>query len=180
MHTKNLLLAIITFLLFAGNTYAVEDDLVFFDLSLAGYSIGMTYDEATAVRPFHYVGDIQSPRMGEPYYTATVDHIYVDEVEMALSLDFTDEKVQKIICKFHPSAVEEMVRRFHIVLGPGENKSKVITNKRGSESRQAVYRWDFPNAKMILFGSSTNSKFALVSLVGKSEENQGSPNVEKE
>ena len=180
MHKKILLLAITTFFLFAGNAYAAEEEIVFFDLSLAGYSIGMTYDEATAVRPFHYVGDIQSPRTGEPYYKATVDHIYVDEVEMALSLTFIDEKVQKIICKFHPSAVEEMVRRFYIALGPGENKSKVITNKRGIEIRQAVYRWDFPDAKMYLFGSSTNSKFALVGLVGKSAEKQGSPNVEKE
>ena len=82
MLKKSLLLAIITFLLFAGNAYAAEEELVFFDLSIAGYSIGMTYDEATAVRPFHYVEDVPSPPAEEPYYHAGIEHIYVDDIKI--------------------------------------------------------------------------------------------------
>ena len=172
MHKNFLLLAITTFLLFASNAYAAKEDFVFFDLSLAGYRIGMTYDEAAAVRPFHYVGDLRTPRMGEPYYTAGIDHIYVDEVEMNLSVDFFDDKVQKIIGKFHPSEIDDMIRRFHIALGQSENKSRIITDKNGIEYRQAVYRWGFPNAKMYLVGISSNSEFAVVGLVAKEEKEQ--------
>ncbi|GEM_PF-4858396 len=172
MHKKNLLLAIITCLLFGGNAYAAEEDLVFFDLSLAGYSIGMTYDEATAVRPFHYVKNVSSPPAEEPYYIATVEHIYVDNVEMNLSVSFIDDKVKKIIGKFHPSALKDMTKRLQTALGPGENKSRVVAKKDGSENRQVIYRWDFPNAKLLLVGLSSNSDFALVSLVLKNKTKQ--------
>ena len=173
MLKKSLLLAIITFLLFAGNAYAAEEELVFFDLSIAGYSIGMTYDEATVVRPFHYVEDVPSPPAREPYYRATVEHIYVDDVEMTLFVDFINDKVQKVVGQFHPSALEDMIRRLQIALGSGENKSRVITKKNGSENKQVIYRWDFPTAKLLLVGLSSNSDFALVSLVSKREKNQG-------
>ncbi len=169
MHIKKILFAITVFLLFAGNAYAAEEDLVLFDLSFAGYSLGMTYDEATTVRPFHYVEDVQLPPMGEPYYLAGAEHIYVDDIEMNLIVSFIDDKVYKVIGQFHPSELEDVTRRLQIALGPGENKSRVITKKDGGENRQVIYRWDFPTAKLLLVGLSSNSNFALVSLVSKGE-----------
>lgn len=169
MHIKKILFAITAFLLFAGNAYADEEDLVLFDLSFAGYSLGMTYDEAAAVRPFHYVEDARLPPMVEPYYLAGAEHIYVDDVEMNLIVSFIDGKAQKVVGQFHPSALKDVTRRFQIALGPGENKSRVIIKKDGGENRQVIYRWDFPTAKLLLVGLSSNSDFAIVSLVSKGE-----------
>jgi hypothetical protein len=171
MHTKNLLHAIAALFLFAGNTYSAEKDLVFFNLSLAGYCIGMTYEDASAIRPFHSVVDVSPPNV-EPSYHAKIDHLYVDDVEMDLTINFVAEKVQKVLGKIHPSSLESMLRRFNIALGPGENESRVIINENGTENRQAVYRWDFPNANMFLVGLSSNSNYAIVSLVAKKEEKQ--------
>jgi hypothetical protein len=107
--------------------------------------------------------------MGEPYYLAGAEHIYVGDVEMKLVVSFIDDKVQKVVGQFHPSALEDVTRRFQIALGPGENKSRVIIKKDGGENRQVIYRWDFPTAKLLLVGLSSNSDFALASLVSKGE-----------
>ena len=172
MHKTILLLAITTFLLLAGKAYSAKEDLVFFDLSLAGYRIGMTYDEATAIRPFHSVSNVESPYVGKTYSEARAEHIYVDDIEMDLWVYFIDDKIQKINGRFDPSAMEDMIRRLKIALGSGENKSKVITYMHGGKNRQAIYRWDFPNSKMLLIGVSSNSEYSTVSIIAKKEENQ--------
>jgi hypothetical protein len=178
MFKQALLLPITILLLFSTMAQANEEDLVFFDLSFAGYHIGMTYDEATAVRPFDAVNDLFSPDLGEPFYSANIDKVYVDDIEMALQVDFVDDKIQKIVGRFHPSALEDMIRRFHNALGPGENKSRVINNKNGGEYHQVIFKWDFPTAKMHLIGLSSNSEFAVVGLVAKTAGDPGTPKVE--
>jgi hypothetical protein len=172
VHKTVLLLAIITFLLLAGKAYSAKEDLVFFDLSLAGYRIGMTYDEATAVRPFHSMSDVESPYVGKTYSEARAEHIYVDDIEMDLWVYFIDDKIQKINGRFHPSAIEDMIGRLHIALGPGENKSREVIYKHGGKNRQVIYRWDFPTSKLFLIGLSSNSEYSTVSIVAKEEENQ--------
>lgn len=169
MHKRIFLFAIATVLVFSGNAYTAKDDLVFSDLSLAGYRIGMTYDEATAVRPFHYVGE-DSIYEGKPYYRAKVEHTYVDDVEMDLIVDFVDEKIQKVIGRFHPAALEDMIKRLHVGLGQGENRSRILLDKNGNDYRQVIYWWDFPDAKMHLVGLSSQREFVAVSLVAKREE----------
>ena len=88
---------------------------------------------------------------------------------MNLWLRFKDEKLYKIIARFSPDSIPDMVQRFQEALGAGENKSRVITNHEGKETRQTIYSWNYPHSVMHLVGISSVSEFATVSLITKHE-----------
>lgn len=174
MYRTTLLLALAALLIFVGEPCAASKDLMFFDLSLAGYRLGMTYDEATLVRPFDIVAGTSAPRAGGVHYTASVDHLFVDDVQMNMEVLFVGGTIVKIIGKFTPSAFEGVVQRLHLALGSSENKSRVIKDKKDTERHQVIFRWDFPNAQvhLISLSSTSDAEFAAVSLVAKKQPDQ--------
>lgn len=164
MHTKIVLIVLSLTLALPLSGHAEQEEIVAFNLSLAGYRLGMSYDEASAVRPFHHVSDLTLRTGSNPFYEAVIDQVYVDDVEMQITLSFVDDKVQKVVCKFHPLETDRMLTLFLNTLGRSENKSRLVSLVSGIDSHQTVHKWNYPTALVILFGAS-NSNFSLVSLV---------------
>lgn len=160
-------LLVMALLLSGGVSHADRNDFVFFDLSLAGYCIGMTYDEATAVRPFHYTEDVVLPSEEAPYFIGVVENLSIDAVDVNLAVYFKEGRIQKIITRFHPAGLEQMIQSFKQTLGRGKDKSRTLVGKNGAEIKQSVYYWSFPSAEMHLIGLSSNTEFATASLVAK-------------
>ena len=172
---KKLLLFIITALLIStGIAQAEPEDVVYFDLSLAGYRLGMTFDEAAEVRPFQYIRDNQENSDDVPVMDAYIDQVYIDDIETNLWLSFRSGEISKIIVRFSPDALEDMSRRFKQALGKGENRSKMFTDRNGAEIQQTICQWDFPHAKLHLVKISSNTEYATISLVKKIENRKAS------
>ena len=167
---KKLLLFLITTLLFTtGIAQAEPEDVVYFDLSLAGYRLGMTFDEAAEVRPFQYIQDNQENSDDIPAIEAFIDQVYIDEIETNLWLSFRTGEIANIFVRFSPDALEDVSRRFKKTLGKGENRSRAFTNHAGAEIQQTICQWNFPHAKLHLIEISSNTEFATISLVKKRE-----------
>ncbi len=164
MFSKLLIVLIGLILVFPIFSKAETEAIVYFDLSLAGYRLGMTYDEAITVRQLYLVPNAIT-KTGS--FDAVSDPIYIENIEIDLRLSFKHGKIFKIIGRFSPDAIKEMVHCFQEALGPGENKSKVLNNFEGKEVRQTVHFWDYPDAKMHLVEVSTVIDFATVGLVTK-------------
>jgi hypothetical protein len=164
------LTTLIVALLFSATAYAEPEDFVNYDLSLAGYQLGMTFDEAAEVRPFQYLQEGQGDPMSSLVADAFVDQVYIDDIETNLWLRFKDGKIHKIIVRFSPELIADMAGRFMDTLGRAEDRSRTLTNLHGVESRQTVYRWAFPNSRIHLVGVSSNSNYATIGLVSKSVE----------
>ena len=172
---KICLFAFLVLLFLPLNVYADDDEFLFCDLSLAGYRIGMTYEQAASVRPFDYVEDIEDHRRDYRYYVAVSNGVYLAGEELELWVYFKNDQLQKVLVKFNPVAIDDMVEFFKKTMGPCENKSRVVNRPTGEEVQQYIYKWDFPFAKMHLVGLSSETEFATASLVAKDGviENEG-------
>lgn len=167
---KNLLVLFIGILLFFPTTaQAAPEEIVSYQLSLAGYRLGMTYDEAVAVRPFLYMQNSEAllSRPEASIFEAFAENVYVDEIEMTVRISFVDDKISRIVARFSPEAMPEMLQRFQTALGPGKNKSKTFNRYDDEEIQHSVHLWDYPNAKMHMINISSVTKFATVSLITK-------------
>jgi len=136
-----------------------------FELSLGGYKLGMSYDEATAIRPFFRLEHYR-PHLTQKMITAGyVDSFYIEDIEYRFKIEFVDEKVVKILCRFSPAHIESVMESLIDELGQGQDKTKIISNISGGE--QLIYntQWNFPNAKINLIGFYMNTDFSTVSLV---------------
>jgi hypothetical protein len=149
-------------------TWAEVEDLAKYELSLAGYSLGMTYDEASMIRPFHTIKNPPSKaRSSSERFIAVIDQVFISAVEMNVTVFFHDEKIEKVVVRFHPLFLEEVASQLLQAYGTGENRSKIYELKSGEERKQLSYQWDFPGAKITLVSMSTNSESAFVGLVAK-------------
>ena len=164
---KKSLFSVIVFLLLSFNVHAYDEDLLFYDLSFAGYRIGMTYEQAASVRPFDYLEDRGNPNIRYRYYVAVIDGLYLADEEMALEVYFQNDRLQKVLARFRPSSMDNMFEFFKKTIGPCENNSRKIKHPSGEDVQQYIYKWSFPSAKMLLVGYSSNNEFATASLVAK-------------
>lgn len=167
---KTLPAATALLLLLSSLARAEAEAVVNFDLTLAGYRIGMSVDEAAAIRPFHYQQPFTTSLATEhnTHFDAFVDHVYLEDIALKLWIHFKNDRIQKVVARFAPDRLADVTRIFHQALGPGEDKSRVHVSDAGKESRQTIYLWDFPAAKMHLIALSDNDSHATAGLVAKS------------
>lgn len=170
MSKKFLSLLIATLLFTTGAAQANPEEVVLYDLSLAGYRLGMSFDEAAEVRPFQYTQQGRESTLDTPVVEAFIDQVYIDGIETRLRLYFRDGTASKIIVRFSPDEMDEMMQRFLNALGACENRSRVLTNRSGAEVHQTVCQWMFPNAKLYLIKISSNAEYATISLIEKKRE----------
>ncbi len=144
-----------------------KEGLVGFDLSLAGYRLGMSFDDVAKVRPFHYEQSAINNSGNAATFYALADHVHVDGVAMTLQVSFRNEKVHKIVARVSPGSFNDVLGSLQQTLGAGEDQSRVLRYYDDEELRQTIYLWDFPNAEMHLIYNSSNVEFATISLTDK-------------
>lgn len=166
MYYKLLISVLATFLVCTGSV-AASDEIVSFDLSLAGYRIGMSYDEAAAVRPLFYSQSPETTSGHDSVVIASTDPVYLDAVELDVRITFINDVLSKVIAKFSPSDMEDVTQLFQQVLGRAEDKSRTVKNYHGEEVRQNIFTWVFPDANMFLIGTSSQGRYATLALIAK-------------
>ena len=166
MYKKLLFFFVTALLLSTGMAQAEPEDIIHYNLSLAGYRIGMPFDDAAAVRPFQYIENKQDSA-DIPVTFAVIEQVYIDGIETNLFLQFTDEVLFKIVIRFSPDEIEEISQRFKQALGEGKDLSREVINLTGTKVQQTICQWDFPNVKLHLVGLSSNTEYATISLVKK-------------
>jgi len=144
--------------------YAPAEDLAQFNLSLFGYRIGMSFDETSAVRPFVRIED-HPRRAGE--FCGIIDHLWIDDVEIRLKVWFVDDRIYKVVGRFSPALMEDLVTRLRPVLGKGDDESMLLQPPDGGQISNRVQKWRFPGMWVVLVGSSVNTRFATLSLVAR-------------
>lgn len=166
---KLLLTAALIILFNPVPTEAETEDLINFDLSFAGYRLGMTYDDVLLIRPVDFIQDTGSDQFdsADLYFDATAKNIYVHDIEMDLWLRFKNERLFKVIARFTPDKTDELIGIFNQALGPGEDRSRSLPVHEGGEMRQTIYYWDYPGAKLHLVKVSSNHDYATVGLTIK-------------
>jgi hypothetical protein len=166
---KSLLVAISTVLLSCSYSLAETEDLIDYRLSLAGYHLGMTYDDATAIRSLLFIQDSAADSFAvvDDYIHASAEQVYVDGIEMNLWLRFKNERLHKIIARFMPDKTEELIRVFKQTLGPGDDQSRNFPDHEGDIIHQTVNFWEFPTAKLYLIRNSDNAEYATIGLTAK-------------
>jgi hypothetical protein len=149
--------------------HADTEDLIHFDLSLAGYSLGMTYDDALLERPLMFIQDTGPDHLEVEgnYFDAYAEQVYVEGIEMKLWVRFKNERLFKIIARFDPERSDDLAHIFNLTLGPNEDKSRSYRDREKNEIYQTVYFWNYPTAKLYLIRNSDNKKYATVGLTAK-------------
>lgn len=146
---------------------ADSTNLVSLDLSLAGYQLGMTYEEVAEVRPFSYEqSDIKSPE-NIPTFYASVERVYIDGAIMSLKANFKNEKVHKIVARVSPDFFENALQNIQNTIGTGEDRSRDFRNYNDEVFHQTIYHWDFPNAEIYMVKISSNTEYATIGLMSK-------------
>lgn len=157
---KKVLLAGLLLALSITAGYAHETPLAVYDLKLFDYQLGMTYDEASSTRAFHYLATPTENRA-----IGIINSAYIEDVEINLSVYFLDGRVFKIIGKFNPKELEKVAQSLEKALGAGEENTKTINKPDGALVTQRLYQWSFPGAKIYLIGLSNNTEYATLSMM---------------
>lgn len=158
---KKLLCFVIAIALFPS-TQSIADprDFVFYDLSLAGYRLGMSFEDADALRPFQYSGYFDN----DSTLYARIEQVFLDDVPIDLDLRFNNRKLYMINVRIKSDSVEGINSRLRDSFGEGEDRSKTLTNFNGLEVNQRVKKWMFPHAELFSIWTSNNKDFATISL----------------
>jgi len=164
---RKLLMAVLAGFLACAGSVAASDEIVSYDLSLAGYSIGMSYDEAAAVRPLFYSQSPEASSGHNSIVIASTDPVYMDDVELDVLITFINDAISKVIAKVSPSDMEDVTQLFQQELGRAEDKSRTVKNFQGEEVRQKIYSWTFPDANMFLIETSSQGRYATLALTAK-------------
>jgi len=147
----------------AGNRTSLLD----FELSLAGYRLGMTFDEfAGTGRPFSYQQSVVRDPVAMHFYAA-LENVLVDDLPMDLFVCFKNDEVHKIIARIAPDDLPAVRAKFQDTLGTGTDETRVVTGADGADILQSILRWDFPKAELLLVGISSNEQFATLSLLAR-------------
>lgn len=163
------LITLVLSLLFCPAVRAEENPLIHFDLTLAGYRLGMTMDDASAIRPlqFRQAALTNLATAEEASFEAFVDHVYIGSIAFNLWLRFKGDRIQKVVGRFAPEHLMELARTLSLILGPGDDKTRVIVNHAGKETRQTIYLWEYPTARVHLVGIAGNDRYATIGLVAR-------------
>lgn len=164
---KFLITLILLTIAWPAATCASLTALVRFELALAGYQLGTSFDDFTKIRPFHYQqSSLQSTDNTSTFY-ALIDQVYIDGAISILQVSFKHEKVHKIVARMAPDCFENVKRGIEQTMGAAEDKSKFFRNYKNQEISQEIYLWDFPNAEIHLINVSSNPEFLTLSLTSK-------------
>lgn len=167
MYYKLTLSLLAALLSFAGPAGATPEEVVSYNLSLAGYRIGMSYDEAVSIRPLFYTQNQATDSDVLETFNVSTDLVYIDDIELDVRITFKNDAIYKVIARFPPSELEDVAQLFQRVLGRAEDRSKILKNFHGKEMRQKVYSWNFPNATMFLIATSSEMRYATIALTAK-------------
>jgi len=155
-------------LVFCFPAFADPEHIIQFDLSLGGYQLGMSYDEATLVRPFAFIEDL-APRPGIPEIKAGyVNQVYIDDIEFRFKVELVNDQVYKVIGRLAPADLDKLRQSLNLALGQSEADTRVVTTKTGEEYHLYHDRWQFPDASLDLIGSELNTDFATLALTATS------------
>jgi len=140
-----------------------EEQLLAYQLDLAGYRAGMSIDDAALVRPFQYVQTLPGDSSGESYTVAVIDHLVLEDIAFDLRLYFRAGHLDKLIARFDSDDLVPLVDRLSAIFGRGRDLSRVVQRRDGSIYDLPVWRWEFPDARVTLVGStgSTHGTLAL-------------------
>jgi hypothetical protein len=167
LFSKVLITLMLLIIAWTGACEAGPTDLVSLDLSLAGYQLGMSYENVAEVRPFSYEQSfIKSPGHTPTFY-ALAEGAYVDGATMNIQVSFRNEKVHKIVARVSADFFENVLRSIQKTMGTGEDKSRVFRNYKDEDIQQTIFQWAFPKAEMSLIEVSSNTEFATISLASK-------------
>jgi len=160
---KLLFILVVAILILPTLACSEPEDFVAYDLSLAGYHLGMSVEEADALRPIQYSGHIGDNQI----LYARIEQVFIDDLQVDLGLKFRDRRLYMIIVKFWDESIEEVKNRLLTSFGEGEDQSKTFTNFEGVQIDQTVTRWTFPHANMSFVWTSSNKNVASLSLALK-------------
>lgn len=147
-------------------------DIARYELALFGYRIGMTYDEATMVRPFHRVENSRGPSPSGAA-VGVIDSLYLDDCEFKIHVYFDRDRITKVIGHFSPLLAEQVRATCRRTFGTAEDRSKRVDRKDGGQLDLLSYTWAFPGANIHLVASHGSGLDAVLSLVGKAPEPDG-------
>lgn len=139
-----------------------------YELSLFGYHIGMSYDEATAIRPFHRIeyspaGSASSDPVG------VIENLHLAGIDLTLLVYFLEDRVHKVLGRFPPQELERMLALFRAAFGPGEDRSRILERIDGSQAALDSYLWQFPGVSLNLVRAVGNNRYATASMHVPSE-----------
>jgi len=154
--------------LFCSTAFADPEHIIHFDLSLGGYQLGMSYDEATLVRPFAIIEDL-APRPNIPEIKAGyVNQVYIDDIEFRFKVELVEDQVHKVIGRLAPADLDKLRQSLNQTLGQSEADAKVFTSSTGEEYHLYHDHWQFPDASLDLIGSELNTDYATLALTATS------------
>jgi hypothetical protein len=168
---KFISIAALLFLIFilTRPVHTKPEEVADYRLSLLGYSLGMSYDEAVAVRTVSSLEDDQDVPGVLQTCRALVDGIQVGNVEVQAQLSFINDKLVKVVARFSPTRLEEMSRRFQAAFGAGEDRTRNATGSGGLTTRRTAFAWIFPDAQIHLIDADSDGEFATVSLMARND-----------
>jgi hypothetical protein len=158
MKLPNILLLLV---LTIATGYAEEPPLAVYDLKIFGYQLGMSYDQAVAVRAFHYT----SYHPAENQMIGIINSAYIEDVEFQTAVHFQDGIAFKIIGRFDPKCQEPVLASLKKAFGEGEENTRRFTSITGTEIKQTICKWSYPGANIVMIGLSNNTEFATLSMV---------------
>jgi len=138
-----------------------------YDLTLCGYRLGMSYDEAAAVRPIQRVAMTRLQPDGPEILQGFVDNTQVDDLELRFQLSFAEGRLYKVVARISPLQFDTLHQHFLAAYGKAADLSRELQGFDGSTRRQTTFRWDFPGARIFLLQSSANAEYATASLLGR-------------
>ena len=151
-------------LVFCSTALADLEHIIHFKLSLGGYQLGMSYDEATLIRPFAFIEDL-APRAGIPEIKAGyVSQVFIDDIEFRFKVELVEGQVHKVIGRLAPTDLDKLRLALNQALGQSEADTKLFTSSAGEEYHLYHDRWQFPAAALDLIGSELNADYATLAL----------------
>lgn len=156
--------------------FSAEEKIAHFELSLADYQVGMTLDEASMVRPFHYFDTRQSNDPDGGLITSGhLDRIFLQNIEFSILVEFHQERIKRIIGRFPADDFDTVKNQFLQILGPAEDRSKVARRVDNSEQRTIHFAWKFPTAKVSLVAASNSITHGTIAIQGIADDLREAP-----
>ena len=115
--------------------------------------------------PIQRVATVRHSPENQPLLEAYIDNFQVEDFNLKIKMEFSEERLTKVIARFSPVQFENLYRVCVLAYGKPEDHSKTIDAADGSTLIHTTYIWDFPGAKIVLLRSSINTDFATFSLL---------------
>lgn len=136
-----------------------------FELSLGGYALQMSYQEATAIRPFDRLEYREaSPR----HYATTVGHVHrvlIGDVAFSFNVEFRNDRIFKIIGRFPPEHYAPLKSSLTNQLGEGRSRTLEVQHYTGMVYQAFDCLWTFPASRVSLSATEINRDYATLAII---------------